>query len=54
MEVLLQFYIHALLLTQELKHAKFPILTKILNTFFTMCYAARRIHYIFLSYVFFL
>lgn len=35
--------------SQELKHGKLPILTKVFNTLFIMHYAARIIHYIFLS-----
>lgn len=50
-KVLLQFYV--LLLTQELKHATSPTLTKILSTIFTMYFADRLIHYIFSSYVIF-
>lgn len=41
---------HMPLLTQELKNAKLPVLIKVLDSLLKMCYAARIIHYIFLSY----
>lgn len=43
---------HMPLFTQELKHAKLPVLLKALYSFLIMRYAARIIHYIFLSYGF--
>lgn len=49
-KVLPHSYIHMPLLAQELKHAKLPVLIKVLNSFFIMCYAARIIHYTFLSH----